>query len=191
MNGEALAADCAEESYEIINGEVVMRAAASIPHIRIQSYLARKIGNYLEGKTCEVFPESKVVFDDKTSFVPDLLVICDPSKVKDTYIEGAPDFIVEVLSLSTQSRDYGIKKNTYEKYGVKEYWIIDPLARNIIVHRLNEGKYDVVDVYHSFTEREWGWLTEEERAKQKKKVKPSLWDDLEIDVSEVFQGKQT
>ena len=189
MSSAALAKDYAEETYEMIGGEVVMRAAAAIPHIRIQRYLLKKIDSYLEGKTCEVFPETRVVFDDKTSFVPDLLVVCDPDKVKDTCIEGAPDFIVEVLSLSTQSRDYGVKKNTYEKYGVKEYWIIDPLARNIIVHRLNDGKYNVVEVYHSFTEQEWGWLTEEERADQKAKVKISLWDDLEIDVAEVFKGR--
>ena len=123
MNSLDLAADYEDESYEIISGETIMRAAAAIPHIRIQGYLFNTIYNFLKGKRCEVFSEARVDFDDKNSFVPDLLVVCDKNKIKETHIEGAPDFVVEILSLSTQGRDFSIKKEIYEKYGVKEYAI--------------------------------------------------------------------
>ncbi|MBR2215245.1 MAG: Uma2 family endonuclease [Selenomonadaceae bacterium] len=190
MSDTALAIDYEDESYEIIGGETIMRAAAAIPHIRIQGYLFNILYNFLKGKKCEVFSEARVDFDDENSFVPDLLVVCDKNKIKETHIEGAPDFIVEVLSLSTQERDYTIKKNIYEKYGVKEYWIIDPVAKNIIVHLWKNGKYRVAGVYHGFSEKEWNeYLTDTERARQKLSLKISLYDDLEIKVNEIFESR--
>jgi len=175
-----------EENYERINGEEVMLAAATIPHIRIQGNLSRIIGNYLKGKKCKVFSEAKVVFDNKNWFQPDLIVVCDRNKIKNTHIEGAPDFIVEVLSPTTQFRDFGIKKDTYEKFGVKEYWMINPKDETIMVYLLKNGKYILDMVYHSYSEDEWRWLTDKEKAEQSLALKLSLYDDLEIDIKEVF-----
>lgn len=178
--------DYDDDDYELINGEEVVMSAASIPHLKAQGNLYFKIKGYLKGKKCQVFSEAKVVFDDKNWLQPDILVVCDKDKIKDTYIDGTPDFVAEILSLSTQHRDYGIKKDMYEKFGVKEYWIIDPIARNIIVHILENGKYRVDNVYHDFNQREWESLSERQRARQKLTLKISLYDDLEMSVKEIF-----
>ena len=114
----------ADRKYEMENGKVVMLAAASIPHLRIQRKLSRIIDTFLQGKRCEVFTEARILFEDRKFYYPDLLIVCDPSKVKLNHIEGAPDFVVEILSPTTAKRDLSIKKDTYEKHGVKEYWII-------------------------------------------------------------------
>ena len=178
-----------EEKYEFINGEEVMLAAAAIPHIRIQRNLLNILYNYLKGKRCEVFAEAKVVFDEKNWLQPDLIVVCDRNKIKNTHIKGAPDFVAEILSPATQFRDFGIKKDTYEKFGVHEYWMINPADQTISVYLLKDGKYILDGVYHNYSEEELEWLTEKEKEKADKPIalKLSLYDDLEIDVKEVFE----
>ncbi len=172
--------------YERIDGVEYMQSAAAIPHQSIQGNLYRKIGNYLEGKRCKVYTDAKVVFADKVWMEPDLFVVCDRSKIKKTHIEGAPDFAVEILSPSTQLRDLGIKKDTYEKFGVKEYWIINPEDRTISVYLLEDGKYRLDNVYHDYTEEELRWLSEKEKEKISLVLKLSLYDDLELSVKELF-----
>ncbi|MBQ7498868.1 MAG: Uma2 family endonuclease [Selenomonas sp.] len=178
----------ADRKYEMENGKVVMLAAASIPHLRIQRKLSRIIDTFLQGKRCEVFTEAKILFEDRKFYYPDLLIVCDPSKVKLNHIEGAPDFVVEILSPTTAKRDLSIKKDTYEKHGVKEYWIIDPKSENITVYQLKDGKYELDEVYHNYTEEEWEGLDEEEQAQEKLKesIKVSLYDDLIIPVKDIF-----
>ena len=176
-----------EYEYELVNGKEVMLAAANLPHLRIQRNLSRIIDTFLRGKKCEVFTEAKVVFDDKNWFQPDLIVVCDRNKIKDTYIDGAPDFIAEVLSPTTQFRDLGIKKDSYERFGVQEYWIINPADKTVAKYLLRDGKYVLDSTYHKYTEEEWMWMTDAEKAEQRLKLKLSLYDDLEIDVEEVFE----
>lgn len=181
--------DAIEEKYELIDGKEVMLSAASIPHLNIQGNLYHILKNYLKGKRCKVFSEARVVFEDKNWFQPDLIVVCDKNKIKDTYIEGAPDFVAEVLSPTTQLRDFGIKKDTYEKFGVREYWIISPKEETITVYLLEDGKYRIDHVYHKYTEEEWRWLTDKEKAEQSLALKISLYDDLEIDIRDVFEDE--
>lgn len=174
--------------YEMENGKVVMLAAASIPHLRIQRKLSRIIDTFLQGKRCEVFTEAKILFEDRKFYYPDLLIVCDPDKVKLNHIEGAPDFVVEILSPTTAKRDLSIKKDTYEKYGVKEYWIIDPKSENITVYLLKDGKYELQDVYHNYTDEEWEGLEDDEKEQEKLKasIKVSLYEDLSIDLKDIF-----
>ena len=176
-----------EQEYELINGEEVMLAAASIPHLNIQRNLTTMIHNFLKGKRCRVYTEAKVIFDNKNWLQPDVLVVCDKNKIKLNHIEGAPDFIAEILSPTTQFRDLGVKKDIYETFGVQEYWMIDPIARNIIVYLLKDGKYRLDSTYHSYSEEEWEGLSEKEKAQQKLTLKLSLYDDLEIEVKEIFE----
>lgn len=63
--------------------------------------------------------------DNRTYLVPDVIVVCDPDKVEEKGCMGAPDFVAEIVSPSTQSRDYLLKLNRYQAAGVKEYWILD------------------------------------------------------------------
>ena len=174
-------------TYELINGEEVMQAQPSTNHAYIAHNLHCIIGVYLKGKRCKVFGETMVRFDEKNQYIPDLAIVCDPSKIKENYIEGAPDLAVEILSPSTKKRDIGIKKETYEKFGVKEYWIINPKDKSIEVYILKEGKYDLDNVYSVMEDWELDALTEKEKEEHLLTLKVSLYDDLEIDVKEIFE----
>ena len=172
---------------ELLNGVVYNMSPANIRHIRIQGHLHRIIGNFLQGKKCMVFSEAEVVFSEQNHLIPDINITCERSKVKDTYIDGAPDFVAEILSPSTRKRDMTVKKDIYEKFGVKEYWIISPKDEAIEVYRLNEhGVYYLENIYTNFSENEWARLTAEERAEQKLSLKVSLYDDLEIQLKDIF-----
>ena len=107
---------------------------------------------------------------------------------KCNHIEGAPDFVVEILSPTTAKRDLSVKKDTYEKHGVKEYWIIEPKSENVTVYLLKDGKYELQEVYHNYTEEEWEGLDEEEMEQERLKeaIKISLYDDLIIPVKDIF-----
>lgn len=88
--------------------------------------------------------------DDKTSTVvePDLSIICDHSKLDKYGCRGAPDWIVEVLSPSTALRDMNSKRSLYEQHGVKEYWIVHPTDRWIMVYQLDaSGHYGPPQIF--------------------------------------------
>ena len=72
---------------------------------------------------------------------PDLLVVCDRGKITSRCIVGAPDLIVEILSPSTRERDLRLKASKYANAGVREYWIIDPDKRIILVYRFSESRF--------------------------------------------------
>ena len=174
--------------YELINGEEVMMSPANIRHNRIQGNLHRIIATYLRGKRCEVFFETKVQFDALNYYIPDLIIVCDKDKIKINHIEGAPDLVVEVLSPSTGKRDIGIKKEIYEHYGVKEYWIISPNERSIVVYHLKNGKFVLDDRYTALNQWEKEAMSEKELSEHRLKLKVSLYNDLEIDIAEIFEN---
>ena len=173
--------------YELINGKEVMLARPLFNHDVIQGNLRGIIYNYLRGKRCKIFGEVDVYFDENNHYVPDLGIICDRDKIKANGIYGAPDLIVEILSPRTVKSDRGIKKDTYEKYGVKEYWLINPQDKSIEVYHLLDGKYKLDNVYTIMPDYELEDMTEKEKEEYTLKLKVSLYDDLEIDVAEVFE----
>lgn len=146
-----------EDKWELIEGvPFAMTPAPSTKHQRISSNLHLIIGNYLKGKDCMVFyspydvllqekdePEDMV----KTVVQPDLLVICDKSKIKEKHCLGAPDWIIEIVSQSTVSLDYVKKLSLYEKHQVREYWIIDPNDQQVMVYELGENGYEKPVIY--------------------------------------------
>lgn len=127
------------ERWEIIDGMAWnMSPAPRVPHQRLTLDLGRRLANFLEGKPCQPFVAPVDVFlsakDLEDSVVePDVFVVCDPDKVADDGIHGAPDFVAEVLSESTAYKDLGAKKALYERAGVREYWIIHPGTRSVQV----------------------------------------------------------
>ena len=176
------------DKSELINGVVYNMAPPNLNHRRIQRRLTRVIDNFLRGKRCEVFFEAEVEFDEDNKLILDVSIVCDSSKIGEENIKGAPDFVAEVLSPSTRKRDMTVKKLIYEKYGVKEYWIISPKDEAVEVYRLNEhGRYYLDNVYTNFSEYEWEQLKEEEREKFNLTLKISLYDDLEISIKEIFE----
>lgn len=83
--------------------------------------------------------------DNRTMVEPDVIVVCDRDKIIRRCVYGAPDFIVEVLSPSTKKKDLTIKLNKYTEAGVKEYWLVDPDAKRVMVYRFEEDV--VLNIY--------------------------------------------
>lgn len=145
------------DRIEIIDGAAIMMGTPSTTHQRILMGLAGQIYNYLQGKTCEVFPapfsvrplerEGDRPQDVRTVVEPDLSVICDPGKIDEHGCKGAPDLIIEILSPSTARRDRLVKYNLYQRAGVQEYWIVDPDTRTVQVYSLEEGCYHAAQVF--------------------------------------------
>jgi Uma2 family endonuclease len=104
-------------------------------------------------KTCETFVAPIDVFlsgqaDEADTVVqPDVLVVCDPAKVADDGIRGAPDFVAEILSDSTAYKDLNEKRGLYERAGVREYWIVRPDDGGVLAWRLADGRYAPVREY--------------------------------------------
>lgn len=125
---------------ELIDGQMYMMAPPSTTHQRILNALNNTIYNYIKrkGGSCEVFPAPFAVFltEDNTNYVePDISVICDKNKLTDKGCNGAPDWIIEIVSPSSSRRDYLTKSTKYEAAGVREYWIVDPEKQHITIYR--------------------------------------------------------
>ncbi len=130
---------------EIIDGEIYNMAPPSDTHQKISSYLFGELYIYLKGKSCELRAAPYGVFlgdeyqplKERHCVEPDISVICDKSKIIKQGCLGSPDFIIEIVSPSTQSHDYIRKLHLYNRYGVKEYWIINPFSKSIVVYVTN------------------------------------------------------
>jgi len=132
--------------YELIDGVAYAMTSPSTVHQRVSRKLTLKIGNFLEGKVCELFvaPSDVRLNHDKgddTVVQPDLLVVCDKSKLDDRGCLGAPDLVIEILSASTARFDMLVKFQKYLNAGVREYWIVDPEEQIVDVFVLEHGKY--------------------------------------------------
>ena len=79
---------------------------------------------------------SDVHLSENDCVIPDVMIVCNSDIIKDNAIYGAPDLIVEVLSPGTEKRDRGYKKDLYERCGVREYWIVDPVSLTVEVYLL-------------------------------------------------------
>ncbi|MDO4177543.1 MAG: Uma2 family endonuclease [Bacillota bacterium] len=147
------------ERIELIDGVPYMMAPPVREHQRILMELARQIGNYLAGKKCEVYPAPFAVrlFEQasdeprnvNTMVEPDISVVCDPDKLDKIGCRGAPDFIVEILSPSTQRHDRLTKYNLYQQAGVREYWIVDPELQTVQVFVLEDRHFQAFEFYNA------------------------------------------
>lgn len=133
-----------DEIIEYIDGIVYMSPSPSTKHQRISSKLHAKLYNFLEGKPCEVFHApfdiqlKREDLEGERVVIPDLSVICDKGGFTDTRYVGVPTLIIEILSPSNQAHDLVTKLSLYMRYGVKEYWIVNPMLNTIILYYLND-----------------------------------------------------
>lgn len=141
------------ERLEYIDGVICMSPSPSIKHQLISSNLHTEFGIFLKGKKCKVFAAPTDIqlsigdIEDKKIVIPDLSIICDQNNFTDNRYVGVPTLIVEILSPSNQAHDLVTKFNLYMKYGVKEYWIINPMKQAVTVYNLNtEGLYEQSDI---------------------------------------------
>lgn len=143
--------------YELYDGLPVALASPSSAHQMISGDLFSQFYAFLKGKECRVFsaPLDVRLFEKRgdspesvsTVVQPDLMVVCDKSKIDRYGISGAPDLIVEIASDSTRRIDRLTKFNLYQRAGVREYWIVDPSARTVSVCLLTDGAYRTTNVY--------------------------------------------
>jgi Uma2 family endonuclease len=139
------------ERYELLEGELVM-APSPVPYHQI---VLRNIEDCLwefvrSGDLGEVLSAPcDVVLAPDAVVQPDLLFLSRSraSLIGKEAVEGAPDLIVEVLSPSTAQRDRIVKRKLYAKYGVQEYWIVDPEGKTVEVLTLGTGGYERAGLY--------------------------------------------
>ncbi|WP_458414960.1 Uma2 family endonuclease [Schinkia sp. CFF1] len=166
---------------EVIDGEIISMSPSPTPlHQDIADELTTEFKLFLRNKDCNAFsaPIDVCLFahqeikpkDIKDWVQPDLIVVCDENKVGEKNIIGASDFVVEVLSPSTAKNDRVIKYHSYEKAGVKEYWIVDPYNQTIEVYLLENGAYNRSGVYF-----------------RDDIIRVHLFEDFQIDLGHVFK----
>jgi len=172
-----------DKRRELINGFIHLMSAPMRVHAQISVVLSSLIHTFIkkEKGKCRIYyapfdvrlPKNNETADDKIFDVvqPDICVICNLSKLDEKGCIGAPDLVVEVLSPSTLKYDWNYKFNLYEAAGVREYWIVDPIAKGVNVFLLQpDGKYDLGSVYAC-----------------NQKVPVHIFEGLEIDLNELFE----
>jgi Uma2 family endonuclease len=136
---------------EIIDGVFYAMAPPSTVHQDIHRELFLQLGGFLKGKPCKVysapfgvrlFPKDDL--SDDTVVEPDIVVVCDKSKIDKQGCNGAPDLIIEILSPSNIRHDRIIKFQKYLAAGVREYWVVDPDNKGVEVHILQDGGYRTI-----------------------------------------------
>ncbi len=135
--------------WEIIGGLAYdMSPAPGTKHQQVVLKIVSYLENLLGGKTCRPFmAPTDVVLSEVDVVQPDVFVVCDPEKITDANIQGAPDLVIEVLSPSTALKDTREKKALYEKSGVKEFIVIHPLELYVERFVLRENGFGVPDVF--------------------------------------------
>ena len=131
---------------ELIDGVLFEMQSPSAPHQLIAAEIHRQVANYIydRGGACTPFIAPLGVQldrDDYTMLEPDMLIVCDPSLILRKCIYGAPDFVLEVLSPSNRGKDLLLKLTKYREAGVREYWVLDPDKRTLMVYFFEEEDF--------------------------------------------------
>ena len=140
---EFLAMTGLPECCELLDGYIYMSPSPSQDHQRIVKRITGTIDRYIsknKGK-CEVFMSpSDVKLSDYYTVQPDIFVVCDPDKLDGQKCNGAPDWVIEILSPSNEAHDLTDKLSLYKEAGVREYWIVDPMQERVIVYPFTTTK---------------------------------------------------
>lgn len=128
-----------EERVELIDGCFYDMASPTYLHQQISGEIYRQIADYIMEKGGECRPliapvDVQINCDDKTMVQPDIAILCNIEKVRRWGIYGAPDFVLEVVSLSTKRKDCTKKLTKYMEAGVREYWILDPYQKLVMIY---------------------------------------------------------
>ncbi len=127
---------------ELVDGVPYALAGARLPHQLLVGRLFSQIDAYIrknKGKCVPAIAPFDVRLEDGLTVQPDVMVICDKNKIDDDLrCYGAPDLVIEVVS-SNHKHDYFTKQKLYRKYGVREYWVVDPDRRMTTVFLFEQG----------------------------------------------------
>jgi Uma2 family endonuclease len=135
------------ERFELIYGEPYAMAAPNASHQAILAELSAQFVVYLRGKPCKVYPapfDVRLCYEedesDDTVVQPDLSVICDKERRGPEGGRGAPDLAVEILSPSNTAGEMSRKFSLYRNAGVREYWVVYPEEKSLLVHSFNKDQ---------------------------------------------------
>lgn len=156
---------------EVFDGVIYDMASPSQIHQTLSMELSNTLYNYLKSKkgSCLVFsaPFDVKLSDNPLTIVqPDIMIICDKNKLDGKRCNGAPDFIIEIVSPANPSDDYIRKLYYYKNARVREYWIVDPRRKTVTVNYFED---DIVSVQYPFDSI----------------VKVNIYDDLYINFAEI------
>jgi Uma2 family endonuclease len=172
------------ETVELIKGKIqLMCPAPNVKHQRISWRLGGALFNYFDKKSCQAFsaPFDVRLYDRNKSLLankeintvvqPDICVICDSNKLDEQGCNGAPDWIIEILSKGNSKKEVKTKHALYAESGVKEYWLVFPYEEVIQQYVLNDesGQYQLINNYAGDDI-----------------ATPLLFPDLEIDLTRLF-----
>ena len=160
-----------DKRVEVFDGIIYDMASPSQEHQTISMELSTILNTYIKGKKglCRVF---HAPFDVKLSDMPltivqpDIMVVCDKNKLDKKRCNGAPDFIIEIVSPGNPADDYIRKLYYYKNAGVREYWIVDPRRKTVII---NYFEANMLNIQYSFDSI----------------IKVNIYDDLLINFSEI------
>ena len=174
-----------EDAIELIKGKIMrMSPAPNVKHQDISSNLTALLHNFFRRQKCRVYvaPFDVRLYDRKKSILasedihtvvqPDLCVICNPEILDLQGCNGAPDWIIEILSKGNAKRDMQIKYELYQESGVMEYWIVYPEQQAI--HQFVLDEHERYQLKHMYTEDDV--------------ATPQLFPELAIDLTEVFES---
>ena len=171
-----------EERIELINGHATPIISPNITHQIVQMQLVGEMGFYFKKQDYRflVAPVDVCLVRKNTADIaiktvvqPDLLVICDMEKIKtNRHVLGAPDLVVEILSPGNSRKEMKEKFEVYEENGVREYWIVSPVEKNIAVFYLNENNKFIG--LRPVADNEF--------------LTSTIFPDLQVDLNEVFKN---
>lgn len=173
-----------DEAVELIQGKIQrMSPAPNVDHQRLSRRLTSLIDTFLRNKPCELFvaPFDVRLYDRRKSLLanqsihtvvqPDLCVICDPAKLDTQGCNGAPDWVIEILSRGNSKKEVKTKHQLYQESGVREYWVVYPYEQVVHAFALGENseRYELIDTFAGDD-----------------LASPRLFPDLMIDLQELF-----
>lgn len=162
-----------EQRVELIDGMIYEMSVPTSVHQLMDGFIYAKFLEYIAGKKGKCLPivspiDVQLDCDQKTMVQPDVVIVCDRDKVIRRCVCGAPDFVLEILSQSTRKKDMVTKLNKYMNAGVREYWMIDPDQKRVLVYDFEAENYPMIYGFEA-------------------KVPVAIWDgECEIDFAEVY-----
>lgn len=162
------------ERAELIDGEMFMLATPATIHQRLLVELCFEIKSYIRKNkgNCELLPAPFSVYikkDNRNYVEPDISVICHGDRLDEKGCQGAPDWVIEIVSPSSRKMDYVRKPLLYQEAGVQEYWIIDPKQETVTIYEQDKW---AAPVCHPFT----------------KEIKVGIYEDLYLQLSELCKS---
>ena len=165
-----------DERYELLDGDLMMVPAPNVKHQRVSARLHVELHRFIEdrGLGTLLYAPCDVVLSDADVVQPDLLFVSrdrEEQLIKRDNVRGAPDLVIEILSPSSAKADRGLKRELYGRYGVTEYWLVDPIAETVLIHRQRGG---VLAATHTFS--------------REQTLRSPLLAGLELDLDDIFSS---